>query len=178
MERFGWDSAMVGYSLGLVGLLTAIVQGGLIRAVIPALGHKRSVYLGLSLYGIGFVLFAFASQSWMVFAFLVPYCLGGIAGPALQGIISTEVPANEQGELQGGLTSLMSLTAIISPPVMTNLFSFFTGNSAPIYFPGAPFLAGVLLIGASLLLAVRTLSSHHPHIPATEREGRTRGAQH
>lgn len=163
MERFNWTSATVGLSLGLVGLMTAIVQGGLIRAVIPALGHKRSVYLGLSLYGLGFVLFAFANQGWMMFAFLVPYCLGGIAGPALQGIISTQVPANEQGQLQGGLTSLMSLTAIISPLIMTNLFSYFTSDSAVVYFPGAPFLAGALLIFLSILFAVRTLASHDHH---------------
>lgn len=163
MERFNWTPATVGLSLGLVGLMTAIVQGGLIRAVIPALGHKRSVYLGLSLYGLGFLLFAFASQSWMMFAFLVPYCLGGIAGPALQGIISTQVPANEQGQLQGGLTSLMSLTAIISPLIMTNLFSYFTSDSAVVYFPGAPFLAGALLICLSILFAMRTLASHDQH---------------
>jgi MFS transporter, DHA1 family, tetracycline resistance protein len=164
MERFNWDSAMVGYSLGLVGLMTAIVQGGLIRAVIPALGHKRSAYLGLSLYGIGFVLFAFASQSWMMFVFLVPYCLGGIAGPALQGIISAQVPPNEQGQLQGGLTSLMSLTAIVSPLIMTNLFSYFTSDNAVVYFPGVPFLAGALLICLSVFFAVRTLASHDHHL--------------
>jgi DHA1 family tetracycline resistance protein-like MFS transporter len=160
MERFNWDSAMVGYSLGLVGLMVAIVQGGLIRVVIPSIGNKHSAYLGLSLYGIGFVLFAFASQSWMMFVFLVPYCLGGIAGPALQGIISTQVPANEQGQLQGGLTSLMSLTAIVSPLLMTNLFSYFTSKDAIVYFPGAPFLAAAILTGLSILFAVRTLSTH------------------
>ena len=160
MERFNWDSATVGYSLGLVGLMVSIVQGGLIRAVIPALGHKRSVFLGLSLYGVGFVLFAFANQSWMMFAFVIPYCLGGIAGPALQGIISTQVPANEQGQLQGGLTSLMSLTAIVSPLIMTNLFSYFTSKDAVIYFPGAPFLAGAILTSLSVLFAVRTLAPH------------------
>jgi MFS transporter, DHA1 family, tetracycline resistance protein len=166
MERFNWDSAMVGYSLGLIGLMTAIVQGGLIRAVIPALGHKRSAYLGLGLYGFGFVLFAFATQGWMMFLFLVPYCLGGIAGPALQGIISTQVPPNEQGQLQGGLTSLMSLTAIISPVIMTNLFSYFTSADAIVYFPGIPFLAGAVLICLSIVFAVRTLASHDIHLNA------------
>ncbi len=164
MERFSWDSAMVGYSLGVVGLMTALVQGGLIRAVIPAIGHKRSTYLGLALYATGLFLFAFASQSWMIFAFLIPYCLGGIAGPALQGIISTQVPPNEQGELQGALTSLMSVTAIISPPLMTNLFAYFTGNTAPMYFPGAPFFAGGILAIVSIALAVRSLANYvHDH---------------
>jgi DHA1 family tetracycline resistance protein-like MFS transporter len=70
---------------------------------------------GLFLYSTGLILFAFASQGWMMFAFLMPYCLGGIAGPALQGYISNNVPANAQGELQGGLTSLMSLSSIFGP---------------------------------------------------------------
>ena len=160
MERFAWNEAMVGYSLGVVGLLIAAVQGGLIRIVIPKIGQKRSVYLGLTMYGIGFLLFAFANKSWMMFAILVPYCLGGIAGPALQGIISNQVPANEQGELQGGLTSLMSITTIIGPPLMTNLFAWFTGSHAPFYFPGAPFLAGAFLTVLSIFFAVRTLSSY------------------
>lgn len=140
MERFGWNEAWVGASLGAVGIMVAIVQGGLIRIINPWLGQKRSVYVGLILYAVGFFLFAFATKGWMMFAFLVPYCLGGIAGPALQGIISGQVPANEQGELQGTLTSLISLTSIIGPPLMTNLFAYYTGENAPFYFPGAAFL--------------------------------------
>ena len=159
MEKFKWDERMVGYSLGMVGLMVAIVQGGLIRIINPRLGQKRSVYFGLTLFLIGLILFAFASQGWMMFAILVPYCLGGISGPALQGIISNQVPANEQGELQGGLTSIMSITSIIGPPLMTNLFSFFTGNKAPFYFPGAPFLMGALLCLLSLIFALRSLAS-------------------
>ncbi len=159
MQQFNWDSAMVGYSLGVVGFLFAIVQGVLIRLIIPKLGQKRSVYTGLTMYGIGFLLFAFAEKSWMMFAFLVPYSLGGIAGPALQGIISSQVPANEQGQLQGALTSLMSVTAIVGPPTMTNLFAFFTSARAPVYFPGAPFLAGAFLTLFSVIFAVRTLAS-------------------
>lgn len=160
MEKFKWDEAWVGYSLCAIGLLVALVQGVLIRRINPALGQKRSVYLGMLLYAVGFVLFAFATKGWMMFAFLVPYCLGGIAGPALQGIISGQVPANQQGELQGALTSLMSLTSIVGPPLMTNLFAYYTSPKAPIYFPGAPFLLGAVLILISLGLAVRSLSSY------------------
>jgi MFS transporter, DHA1 family, tetracycline resistance protein len=93
-----------------------------------------------------------------MFAFLVPYCLGGIAGPALQGIISNQVPANEQGELQGALTSLISITSIVGPPLMTNLFAYFTGSKAPVYFPGAPFLMGAILSLLSVILAMRSLA--------------------
>ncbi|RPD44569.1 MFS transporter [Hymenobacter sediminis] len=160
IEKFKWTETWVGYSLGALGLLVAVVQGLLIRRINPMLGPKRSVFLGMLLYAVGFVLFAFASEGWMMFAFLVPYCLGGIAGPALQGIISVQVPANEQGELQGALTSLMSLTSIVGPPLMTNLFSYYTSPKAPLYFPGAPFILGAVLILVSLLLLVRSLASY------------------
>lgn len=161
MEVFHWSEAMVGYSLGFVGILAAVVQGGLIRYINPKLGQVRSVYLGLLLNSIGFALFAFATQSWMMFVFLIPYCLGGIAGPALQGIISSQVPANEQGELQGALSSLMSATSIVGPLLMTNTFAFFTSKTAPVYFPGSVFLLGALLTIVSMLLAVKTLRSYN-----------------
>jgi MFS transporter, DHA1 family, tetracycline resistance protein len=102
-------------------------------------------------------LFAFASQGWMMFAFLIPYCLGGIAGPALQAIMSGNVPRNEQGELQGALTSLMCLTSIFGPILMNNLFAWFTKPSAPVYFPGVSFLLGAVLILVSAYLSYRTL---------------------
>ncbi|MBK8290789.1 MAG: TCR/Tet family MFS transporter [Flammeovirgaceae bacterium] len=158
MEKFGWGPAMIGISLAAVGLLIAIVQGGLIRIIIPAWGQKNSLYIGLALYSLGFFLFALATESWMMFAFLIPYCLGGIAGPAIQGIISSQVPPNSQGELQGALTSLMSATSIIGPLLMTQLFSAFTGSSNPYYFPGAPMVMGGVLTLLSLLLAMRALT--------------------
>ena len=161
MEKFKWNEKMVGYSLGFVGLMIAIVQGGLIRIVIPKLGQKKSIYIGLTLYVIGFVCFAFATKSWMMFAFVIPFSLGGICGPALQGVMSGQVPANQQGELQGALTSLISVTSIVGPLLMTNLFSYFTAADAPVYFPGAPFLMGAVLTLFSVFFAVRSLEKHH-----------------
>jgi DHA1 family tetracycline resistance protein-like MFS transporter len=157
IQQFSWNPRMIGISLGLVGLLVGIVQGGLIRLINPLIGNKRSVYLGMALYTIGLILFSIASQSWMMFVFLIPYCLGGICGPALQSIISGQVPANQQGELQGGLTSIMSLTSIIGPVVMTSLFSYFTQTTAPFHFAGAPFLLGSILMALSLFFAYRSL---------------------
>ena len=151
--KFHWTEKMVGYSLAIIGVLVAVVQAGLIRIVNPRLGNERSIYLGLSLYGVGMLLFAFATESWMMFVFLIPYCLGGISGPSLQSVISEHVPANEQGELQGALTSLMSLTFIIGPLIMSNLFYFFTKDNAPIHFPGAPFLLAAILLALSALTA-------------------------
>ncbi len=157
MEKFKWNEAWVGYSLGFVGLMVAIVQGGLIRIIIPLLGAHRSIYIGLTLYSIGFILFAFAPKSWMMFAIMVPYCLGGITGPSMQGVISNQVPANEQGELQGTLAGLISLTSIVGPPIMTGLFAHFTNRANSIYFPGVPFLMGSFLTILSLIFAYRTL---------------------
>ena len=150
IEKFHWNERMVGLSIAMIGLAVGVVQGGLIRVIIPKLGPVRSVYIGLGVYSLGFFLFAAATATWMMFAFTAVYCLGGIAGPALQGLISGQVPPNEQGELQGGLTSLMSLTAIVGPLLMANTFSWFTGPNAPFYFPGAALtLGGILtLIGA------------------------------
>ncbi|GAB2944414.1 tetracycline resistance MFS efflux pump [Hymenobacter coalescens] len=168
MEKFHWNEAWVGGSLAVIGALVAIVQGGLIRFINPRLGSERSVYLGMALYAVGFLLFAFASRGWMMFLFSVPYCLGGIAGPAIQGLISAQVPPNEQGELQGGLTSLVSATSIVGPPLMTGLFAYFTGPKAPLYFPGAPFLLAAVLTVISALLAARSLrGTAHLRQPAT-----------
>ncbi len=157
IEKFKWSPKMIGISLGAVGLLVGIVQGGLIRVINPRLGNEKSVYFGLLLYAIGLLLFAFASESWMMFVFLIPYCLGGIAGPALQSIISGHVPSNEQGELQGALTSLMSATSIIGPPLMTNLFAYFTSTQAPVYFPGVSFLLGAIFMLVSAIWAYYAL---------------------
>jgi len=159
MFKFGWDEAMVGYSLGVVGLLVALVQGGLIRIAIPKLGPANAVYIGLALNAIGLFCFGIASLSWVMFAFLVPYCLGGISGPALQGIISGQVPSNEQGELQGALTSLVSLSAIVGPLLMNSLFAYFTSDAATIYLPGAAFYLASLLTVISLFFAYRVLST-------------------
>ncbi|HAQ69730.1 TCR/Tet family MFS transporter [Salibacteraceae bacterium] len=158
MYRFDWGEAEVGYSLGFVGVLSALVQGLLIRWLIPKIGQNAAVYIGMILYAFGLVLFSMAGEGWMVYPYMVVYCLGGIAGPALQGIMSNQVPSNEQGELQGALTSMMSLTSIIGPPVMTGLFAFFTGPEAPIELPGAPMMLGAALVLIGLFLSWRVLS--------------------
>ncbi|QJD78155.1 TCR/Tet family MFS transporter [Spirosoma rhododendri] len=158
MEKFKWDEKMVGLSLAAIGLSFAVVQGVLSRVIIPKLGQERSVYVGLLFSSLGFILFAFASQSWMMFAFLGVYALGGIAGPSVQGIISNQVLPSEQGEIQGALASLTSVTSIVGPLIMTNLFSFFTSPIAPTYFPGAPFALGASLTLISAALARRNFA--------------------
>ena len=156
MQKFQWDEDLVGYSLGFIGLMIAVVQGGLIRIAIPKLGQQRSIWIGLLLYAIGMLLFGLADHSWMMFAYMVPYALGGIAGPALQGMMTNEVPDNEQGELQGGLTSLMSLSSIFGPWFMTYIFYYFTSPKAPMYLPGAPYFVAAVLMLISAFLAINS----------------------
>lgn len=150
--RFGWGEGMVGISLAIVGLLVGLVQTVVTRRVNPRLGHEKSIYLGLTLYCAGLVLFGVATSTWMIFVFLIPYCFGGIAGPALQASMAEHVPRNQQGALQGALTSLMSLTTIIGPFVMTNLFKYFTTDQAPFHLPGISFFLGALFMLTALVV--------------------------
>jgi DHA1 family tetracycline resistance protein-like MFS transporter len=157
MYEFDWDETTVGYSLALVGAVVAIVQGGLVQKAVAWFGQQKTVIIGMSLWALGMFLFAFASNSWMMFAFIIPYCLGGIAGPTLQGIVSNKVPVKEQGKLQGALTSLISLSSIIGPAAMTYIFYTFTQDDAPIAFSGAAFFAGGILMLLSLFLVLGPL---------------------
>jgi DHA1 family tetracycline resistance protein-like MFS transporter len=149
--KFDWSKTTIGLSLALVGLLVATVQAVLIKSINGKLGNERSIYIGFALYALGMFLFALASQSWMMFVFLIPYCLGGISGPALQSVMTTQVPANEQGALQGGLTSIMSLTSIFGPLLMTGLFTHFTSGST-LKIPGIAFwLGGTLMLTSAII---------------------------
>jgi DHA1 family tetracycline resistance protein-like MFS transporter len=164
IERFGWSEKIIGISLGMVGLLVGLVQGVLIRYINPWLGNRRSIYIGFSMYALGLVLFASATQGWMMFLFLIPYCLGGISGPALQSVITGHVPVNEQGELQGALTSLISLTSILSPVIMTTLFAHFTSKDTSIYFPGAPFVLGAVFMASAGIMAYKVLNKEKDEV--------------
>jgi len=157
MYRYDWDERMVGISLGVIGLLVAVVQGGLVRFVNPRIGNGKSILIGFALNAIGQFLIAFAVQDWMIFLFLIPYCLGGLAGPAIQSEITNHVPANEQGQIQGTLASLNSATATFGPLVMTSIFYYFTHDSAPFKFPGAPFVLASLLMIMAWIMAYKGL---------------------
>jgi MFS transporter, DHA1 family, tetracycline resistance protein len=144
--KFQWSESKVGWSLGIVGLLVGVVQGGLVRYTIPKLGNAKSIYIGLICYTIGCFLFSIANVGWMMFIFLIPYCLGGIGDPALRSEVVSLVPPNEQGELQGALTSLQSLASIFGPLLMTLLFSYFSKPNPILQFSGAAFFMGALLM--------------------------------
>ena len=161
MIKFKWDERIVGYSLGFVGLMIGLVQGVLIRIIIPKIGQKRSIYFGFCMNLTGLILFAFATKGWMMFAIMIPYSLAAISGPAIQSIISGHVLPSEQGELQGALTSLLSLASIIGPLIMTNTFSYFTSSHTPVYFPGAVMIMGALFSLTGILIAFKVLQ-HEP----------------
>lgn len=160
IESFGWSEAEVGYSLGFVGVMIAFVQGGMIRRVQKWIGQHRALFTGLMFNIVGLFLIGISTEGWMIYVVMIPYAFGGLAGPSLQGIMTSQVPPNEQGELQGGLTSLISVTSIIGPPMMTSIFAFYTKPDAEIYFPGAPFMLATLLSIVSLLIAVRSIRKH------------------
>lgn len=164
MLKFSWGTSEVGYSLAVVGIVVAIVQAFLVGKIKNLLGERKTIITGFLFYGSGLLLFAFAPTGWSLYLFLIPYCLGGIAGPTIQGLLSNQVPDNQQGELQGMLTSLMSLTAIVGPPMMTGVFFVFTEEPELRYLPGAPFLLGALLMVISLVFMLRTLNARRLEI--------------
>jgi DHA1 family tetracycline resistance protein-like MFS transporter len=140
--------------------MIAFVQGFLTRKVNPKIGDQRSIVIGLFLYAFGFLLFAFASQGWMMYAFMIPFGLGGIAGPSLQSLITQQVGPSNQGELQGGLTSLQAITTILGPLIASNLFSYFTAKTSSIHFPGAAFLMGSILCFLAYLAARNSIAKN------------------
>lgn len=152
MEMYGWDEAAVGISLAVVGLLVGLVQAVLIGHLVKRFGNKRVVMAGFIFWTLGMVSFCFASNQFLLYMALLPYVLGGIAGPTIQGMMSNSVSEKEQGNLQGVLTQMISLTAIFGPLLYTMLFYEFSQKESSSYFPGAPYMAGaVVLILASVI---------------------------
>jgi MFS transporter, DHA1 family, tetracycline resistance protein len=142
--RFGWDTRHNGMALALAGLGSAVVQGLLVRRIVPALGERRSAMIGSALTSCSYLCIAFAPAGWVVLLGIVLQAAGAITNPAVQGMVSAGAPADRQGEMQGALSSLQGLTAIVSPLVAGWLFSSFTGPEALLPLPGAPFVASAL----------------------------------
>lgn len=162
VEKFKWTESSIG-ALGMfLGLLIVGVQGGLVRWTIPKFGLRKNILAGIAFYGIGLVFISINNTAWLMYLVMIPYCIGGIGGTALQGFISEHVSAREQGELQGALTSLVSVTTVIGPLLMTSVFHRFTAKDAPFYFPGAPFLLGAILMGIAILLTIRSFKKKDP----------------
>lgn len=159
-EVFDWDELDIGISLAVVGFFVAIVQAVLIGRAVKKFGQSKTIYVGLACNLTGFILFAIASQEWMIYSFLAVYVMGGLAGPTLQGIMSSQVPANEQGEFMGAITSLQNLGNIFGPLIMTGTFFYFT-TTVGMYFPGAAFALAALLSIVSGTLIYKTISKRN-----------------
>lgn len=156
MFKFDWTERVNGYVLGLVGVMAAIVQGGLVRPLIKRFGERDAAIYGMAVSTIAFAGYGLASQGWMVLALIMFGSLGGITGPAIQSIVAGAVPSSDQGKVQGALTSLVSLTNIIAPLLFTTgIFKFFTSDKAPFLLPGAPFLLGSVLLFIGMLISIR-----------------------
>jgi MFS transporter, DHA1 family, tetracycline resistance protein len=155
IEKFGWTPREIGYSLGFIGILMVFSQGYLIRIAIPALGMRWAGVVGLSFTITAFLGYALSQTPTMAYMFMIAGALGGLAGPAMSGIASSQVGPDQQGELQGAIGSMGSLTNIISPLLMTMVFGIYTGSDAPFYFPGAPFILAAILTMMSLALFFR-----------------------
>jgi DHA1 family tetracycline resistance protein-like MFS transporter len=160
MYKFGWTEAIVGGSLAFVGAIMVIGQSTLPRIVIPALGERRTALIGFVVAGVGYLGYAFATEGWMMFAWLLTWLLGALVMPSIQSLMTHRVTDDAQGELQGAVGSLYGLSSFLAPPLMTQLFRRFTAPDAPVHFPGAAFvLAAILVAGSMALLWMATRPS-------------------
>lgn len=157
--KFAWTATEVGLSMSFTGIMIAFSQGYLTRVVIPKWGERKAIFVGLSIEIFSFILYAIATQGWMMYAITMLFAVSGVAGPALQAVVTKRVPANEQGELQGSLISIGSLAAIIAPILYTYLFSGFSGPQAISEFPGVPYLVAGLVCAFAVLLLWRDRKS-------------------
>ncbi len=154
MQMYHWTPRQVGWALAGIGVIVAISYSTLPRLV-NRIGENRSVYIGLAGGALSFAGYAFSGNGWMFLAFMLPFGVVSLIMPSLNAIMAREVPPNTQGELQGALTALGSLTSVFAPLMMGNLFAYFSAPEAPVYFPGAAFLAAALcLVLAGILFAI------------------------
>ena len=156
--RFQWSEMEIGASLAFVGVLMAFTQGYLTGKIVPRVGEYRAIVLGVGSGVLSMLMLAFATQSWFAYIALAAGFLQGLAYPSMNAIMSKQVPANEQGELQGGVASMMSLTTIVGPLIMTQTLGRFSAPGAPFDFPGAAFVLASALALLSLVIVLRALS--------------------
>jgi len=152
MLKFGWGPGEIAWSLVAVGALMAASFAVLPGLLVPRLGEARTVYFGFFCAVAAYAGYAFAAKGWIFYAWMIPFTLGSVGGPTLNAIMSHQVPQDEQGELQGAMSSVTSLTSVVAMWAMPTLFAWFTGPSAPVYFPGAAFFAAALCEAGGLML--------------------------
>lgn len=148
---FGWSTAAVGLSLASFGIAMALVQGTLVTPFIRWFGERGTVLFGLVYDTVVYVLFAFLRSGPAALVLTPLSALGMVTMPAIQARMSRSVEDEAQGELQGVLTSIHALAAILSPLVMTWTFALFTSPPGP-YLPGAPFLLSAVIMLACIAI--------------------------
>ena len=149
---FDWSPKLIGLSLAAFGAAMAVVQGGLVGPIVKRVGEHAAVLIGMSINIIVFGSYVFITEGWQVYVLVPLSALAAIATPAMMGIMSRTVPDNEQGELQGINASVGALAIIISPLLMTQTFSAFTGPDAPVFLPGAPFGLSAALMAVCVVV--------------------------
>ncbi|MEP6485370.1 MAG: TCR/Tet family MFS transporter [Rudaea sp.] len=159
--RFHWGTEMVGITLALVGVLSAIVQGGLIKKIVGSLGERRALLFGLTFGALGFALYAIAPTGYWFWAMMPVAALYGVVQPAAQAIMTHHVDPREQGRLQGAVASLSSIAGIIAPTMFTRLFASVTEHHVEGPLAGATFWLAAIMVAAALLLAWYSVS----HLP-------------
>jgi DHA1 family tetracycline resistance protein-like MFS transporter len=154
--RYHWTTLEVGLSLTFIGLMTVVVQGGLVKRIIAWTGERRGLVTGLLISAFIMVAYGAATRGWMIYCLAAVGALGGIAGPAAQSLITKHVPPNEQGAVQGSLSGLTSLAGIFAPIVAA--WSFGKGISADArwHIPGIAFYEASVLMFIALALALRS----------------------
>ena len=162
IERFDWSPRDIGFSLSAIGVAMIFVQAYLIRLVLPKWGPMKTAVVGLIATTVSFIGYAFVPYAWMMYPIIAVSALQGFVAPYVQSIMSARIPPNAQGELQGAIGSMSGLVAILSPPVMTQLFAHFSSDQAVVYFPGAPFFVAALLTLLALVTLLRTAAGRSP----------------
>lgn len=155
MHKFGWEPGMVGASLAFAGVLMAFSQAVLSRVLVPRFGESRTTIMGFVFGTMTYLGYALATQGWMIFAVMLMWLPAALVFPTLNALMSHRVPPDAQGELQGGISSLQSLSAIFGPAAMAQLFGYFTSASAPMQLPGAPYFAAAVLSALALVYLLR-----------------------
>ncbi len=154
--RFDWGPRMVGYTLAIVGVLSAVIQGGLIGRAINAWGERRTLLFGLAMGALGFTLYGLAPGGWWFWAAMPITAMWGFAMPAAQGMMTRQVAPHEQGRLQGAIGSLSSVAGIGGPLLFSGVFSGLTAGSTHNPWVGLTFWMAAAMLGLGLWLAWRS----------------------
>lgn len=176
--RYGWSESQIGLSLGMFGLGGALVMGLVLPRIIPRLGEWRTAAIGLAFTALAAFGYAASWQGWMIYVVIGATCLEALADPPLRSLAAAKVPPSAQGELQGAMTSIFSITSIITPLLYTGIFAWFTGPSAPVTFAGAPYVLGGVFLTLSLVVFVAKVARPTPREAERMHAAEAAGAGH